>query len=274
MKFLCLNGNFLNEDEAIFKSSNRGFRYGDGVFETMKFYHGKLLLRSFHFERLWLGIRMLGMENSLDAEKLNTECAALCEKNDCASLARVRLAVYRNEDNRTEYLIETVVLTEEVNQWYEKGLTLGFYPFCRKAQDGFANLKTANFLPYLMAGQYAKERGWDDAVVINANNLVCDTSKANIFLISENQIHTPALHQGCVSGVMRRFLIDELKRREYVVTQNEITEETLLQADEIFLTNSIYDLRWVRSFKEKEYSSRQTFSIYQEIIKDYRERIE
>jgi branched-chain amino acid aminotransferase len=101
---------------------------------------------------------------------------------------------------------------------------------------------------------------------LNAFNNIADSSKANIFLIKKNTIFTPAMHQGCVSGVIRRFLLDELKKNGYRIHQQAISQQQLFDADEVFLTNSIYDIRWVEKFGDKIYSFEQSFSIYQKII--------
>jgi len=266
MEFVCFNGNFLPSDKALFTAQNRSFRYGDGLFETMKVYQSKIILQQFHYDRLFLGLKMLQIENELNAPGLSQLVLELCKKNNCIESARVRLAVFRNKENRSEFVVEAFPLSKDVNQWNEKGLTIDIYPYARKHADAFSNLKTANFLPYVLAEIFAKERGIDDAIVLNAFNFLADSSKANIFLIKNKEVFTPALHQGCVNGVMRRFLLDELKKNGYRVHQDEISEQQLLEADEVFLTNSIYDMRWVQKFREKTYSSKETFSIYQKII--------
>jgi branched-chain amino acid aminotransferase len=266
MNFVCFNGNFLPFDEPLFTSQNRCFRYGDGVFETMKIYNGKILLEQFHYDRLFLSLKMLQIENTLVALDLSQLILELCRKNDCVNLGRIRLAVFRNDQNKAEFVIEAFPLSNEVIQWNEKGLIIDLYPYARKNADAFSNLKTANFLPYVLAELFAKERGVDDVIVLNAFNHLADSSKANIFLVGKKEIFTPALHQGCVSGVMRRFLFDELKKNNYRIHQQEISEQQLLDADEIFLTNSIYDIRWVEKFRDKNYSSEQVYSIYKKII--------
>lgn len=266
MEFVCFNGNFLPANESLFTAQNRSFRYGDGLFETIKVYQSKILFEQFHYDRLFLGLKMLQIENALNGLELSRLIIELCQKNNCIRLARVRLAVYRGQGNKSEFVIEALSLCKEMNQWNESGLTVDLYPFARKSPDTFSNFKTANFLPYVLAEIFAKEKSLDDAIVLNAFNKIADSSKANLFVIKKNEISTPALHQGCVSGVMRRFLLDELKKNNYRVRQHEISEEDLLDADEVFLTNSIYDIRWVQNFREKTYSSQQTLAIYQKII--------
>ena len=117
-------------------------------------------------------------------------------------------------------------------------------------------------VPYVLAAKYAQEKQMDDAIVLNTQNNLCDTSKANIFLVKGDQIHTPALHQGCINGVMRRVVIEEVKELGFRLYQEEITEEDLLNADEVFLTNAIQMIRWVKTYKHKAYISIQTKKIF------------
>lgn len=269
MDFICFNGSFFVADQPLFTAQNRGFRYGDGIFETMKIYKAAILLEQFHYDRLLLGLKLLQIENTTDVSVLSQLILDLCKKNNCIDNARVRLAVFRNNENKAEFIIEAFPLSIEAYQWNEKGLRIDLYPYARKNPDAFSNLKTANFLPYVLAELFAKEKQIDDAIVLNAFNHLSDSSKANIFLIKNKEIFTPALHQGCVSGVMRRFLLDELKKKGYKIHQQEISKQQLVDADEVFLTNSIYDMRWVDQFRNKNYSQENTFSIYDKIISPF-----
>lgn len=266
MKFVCFNGDISLSHQPVLTAQNRSFRYGDGVFETIKVYKESIPFGTLHFERLFLSLRLLKMHFSFDEGHLEKMIMELCKKNGCSELARVRLAVYRHEDNSAGFIIEAFPLDAEANSFNKKGLTLDLYPYARKSMDAFANLKSANFLPYVLAGLYAKENNLDDSLVLNCDNHICDTSKANIFLVKNKEIFTPALHQGCINGVMRRFLIDELKKQHVPIHQEGLTEEDLLQADEVFLTNAIYGMRWVKSFKQKEYVHELTYTVYQQLF--------
>ena len=79
--------------------------------------------------------------------------------------------------------------------------------------------------------------------------------ESQYFFGNGDEVHTPALHQGCVNGVKRRFVIEELKKQKIAVHQRIIEEKTLLEADEVFLTNAINDVRWVRSYRDKTYQN-------------------
>jgi branched-chain amino acid aminotransferase len=265
---ICFNGEFFPASQPILTAQNRSFKWGDGIFETMKISNGKILLGEYHFDRLFLSLKMLQIQFnvSFTSENLSSLIIDLCKKNNCLALARIRLAVYRTEENLAAYLIEAIPLSNDVNSWNEKGLVIDLYPLTRKQQDAFANLKSANYLPYVLAALYAEEKKLDEAIVLNSSNFICDASKANIFLVSKQEIQTPALHQGCINGVMRRHMITGLKSLNWKIKQDEVTESDLLNADELFLTNAIHGLRWVRSFRNKSYTSQQSKSIFTTLI--------
>jgi branched-chain amino acid aminotransferase len=268
MSLICFNGVFLPAAHPVLTAQNRSFKWGDGLFETIKVLGKRILLETHHYERLFKGLKLLQMQPSqiLSPELLTKNILELCRRNECLSGARVRLAVYRTGENGTEYIIEALPLPAESQKWNEEGFVAGIYPYARKAIDAFSNLKTANFLPYVMASLYANENQLDDALVLNADNRIADSSRANIFLVHGNDISTPSLDQACINGVMRRFLIDGLKATGRMVYQKPLSEKDLLNADEIFLTNSIQGIRWVKRFKEKEYGSAQASSFYKEFI--------
>lgn len=264
MNHVCFNGQFFPENTPLFTAQNRSFKYGDGVFETMKIYKATILLEQYHFERLFVSLDILkiDVDEFLDKTKLTFQILNLCKQNNCIELARIRLAVFRNENNKAGYVIEAMPLSVEANEWNKEGLKIDLYPYARKSADVFSNLKTANFLPYILADKFAKEKNLDDVIVLNAANNICDTSKANIFLIKGKDILTPALSQGCINGVMRRFLINEFEKIGYAVYQKEITEDGLYNADEVFLTNAIVGMKWVKAFRQKKYFSDVASSIY------------
>ncbi len=265
MHWVCHNGNFLPHDQPLFCAANRGFRYGDGLFETAKFYDGKLLLSAFHFERLFSGLQLLQIATQFNAEVLASHISSLCRQNRCAALARVRIAVYRNDDNSASYLIEATGLEPDKMRWNEQGWRLMLHPAVQKSCDVFSNLKTANYLPYVMAARHAAEWGADECLVRNAHNRICDGSKTNLFFMTGGSVSTPALAEGPVAGVMRRAVMGFLKSSGYAVHEQLVMEQDVLDADAVFVTNAIEGLRWVQQFGEKKYGHGVLKKLYHEL---------
>jgi branched-chain amino acid aminotransferase len=265
---ICFNGGFFDADAPVITAQNRSFKWGDGLFETMKVVNGKLLLESLHFERMFISLQLLQMELSpnFTQEKLVQNIIALCTKNSCTNCARIRLHIFRNEDNSTGYLIEAFPLDEIINEWQAEGQVLVLYPYARKSIDAFANIKSANFLPYVLTQKFAIENGADDGIILNSQQFVCDSSKANIFFVKDDEIFTPALHQGCINGVMRRVVIEQVKELGFRLHQGEVKEEQLHEADEMFLTNAIQIIRWVKQYKTSSYGFATTKKIFEAVV--------
>jgi len=273
--FICLNGKILRAEDPVLLASNRGYRYGDALFETMKVASKNILLEAYHFERLFAGLRLLQFEvpKLLTREKLCKEVLLLAEKNNCGDLARIRLSVFRgnggvyDEERTPQYLIECWPLNESLNRLNENGLVIDVFPAARKSCDSFSHLKSANYLPYTMAAIYAKANKLNDCLVLNTDGNIADGTIANIFLIKEGVVITPGPDQGCVNGVMRRHLLEKMKDAGYSIQENPVSVSTLEEADEVFLTNAISGIRWVKQFREKVYSNNLTVEIYNRFIK-------
>ena len=273
--FICLNGKILRAEDPVLLASNRGYRYGDALFETMKVASKNILLEAYHFERLFAGLRLLQFEvpKLLTREKLCKEVLLLAEKNNCGNLARIRLSVFRgnggvyDEERTPQYLIECWPLNESLNRLNENGLVIDVFPAARKSCDSFSHLKSANYLPYTMAAIYAKANKLNDCLVLNTDGNIADATIANVFLIKEGVIITPGPDQGCVNGVMRRHLLEKMKDAGYSIQENPVSVSTLEEADEVFLTNAISGIRWVKQFREKGYLNNLTVEIYNRFIK-------
>lgn len=275
MNSICFNGKIIPADEPVLLASNRGYRYGDGLFETMKVAEGKILLSDHHFERLFAGLALLQFEipRLFLRQKTEDEILSLCKKNNCEGLARVRLSVFRgngglyDEDKGLQYLIECWPLTESVSKLNENGLVIDVFPGAEKSCDKFSNLKSANFLPYSMAALYAKEKKLNDCLVLNTTGGIADSTIANLFIIKNAIVITPGLEEGCVNGVMRQYLLKKLQAADYAVQEATLSVNDIIAADEVFLTNAIHGIRWVRQFRDMSYSNVKTVEIYNRFIK-------
>ena len=275
MNQFVYNGRLFRGGEVIIGPGSRGLRFGDGVFETIKCSNGHLLLADEHFARLWKGLQVLQFEipKHFTPEGLAEQAINLCRKNGHVKLARVRVTVFRGEgglydavNHLPHYIIETWELPASNGEWNSNGLVLGVYDGARKNNDILANLKHNNFLPYVLAALHAKKQQWNDSIVLNSEGRICDSSIANIFMIKDGQILTPPLSEACVAGVMRRSLMQALVSSGFDVNEKQITIEELLLADEVFLTNSIYSLRWVQAIGDTVYTNSLTRKIYTDII--------
>ncbi len=265
------NGKTCKAGTLVAGPASRGIRYGDGVFETMKMVNGVLLHADEHFARLWQGLSVLRFElpRQFEPSALQQQVEALAAKNSHSHAARIRLMVFRGDgglydakSHAPQYVIETLPLPEGNGAWNSNGLVLGIFSDARKSCDVLANIKHNNYLPYVLAALEAKKEKWNDALLLNIHGRVCDSTIANFFMIKDDHVYTPALAEGCVAGVMRRHLLGLMRANGINVTETAISTGMLNTADEVFLTNAIYNLRWVQSVNDKQYGNTFTRKIY------------
>ncbi|MEP7107108.1 MAG: aminotransferase class IV [Ferruginibacter sp.] len=275
MNYFNYNGKIYREGSLVIGPDNRGLRYGDGLFETMKMKNGKLIFEDEHFARLWKGLKVLQFDvpKHFTPGGLQREIRSLAKKNDHETAARIRLNIVRGDGGLYDaknhllgYIIQTWPLEAGIDEWNSNGLVLGIYDAAKKSCDILSNLKHNNFLPYVLAALAAKKEKWNDAILLNTNGRICETTIANIFIIKGNVISTPLLTEGCVAGIMRRMVIKELLNGGWEFAEKDLDTGEVLNADEVFLTNSLYNIRWVQRIGEITYRNVITKKIYTEII--------
>lgn len=271
--FFTCNDKIYKEGTSVITPDNRSFRYGDGLFETIKTNNRKIQLRDYHFERLFTGMGILQFEipKYFTAEYLEDKIAELCKKNQHNSFARIRLMIFRGNgglydpDNVPNYIIQTWSI-EQAMELNSNGLIIDVYPDTKKLCDKFANLKSNNFLPYVMAALHAKKLKVNDCIILNNFDRIADTTIANIFIIKDDIIYTPPLSEACVAGVVRRLIIEKFSE-EFEIIEKQLSIEELQNADEVFLANSIKGIRWVKQFRDSNYNNITVKKLHELFIK-------
>ncbi len=275
MTFLNFNGKILPAHTLLIGADNRGLRYGDGLFETLKYNNGHLILLDEHLARLWNGLRLFKFDipKLFTPDLLEEQIHKLIIKNNLTT-ARIRLEVIRGDGGLYDthnhaplYIIQAWPLENNYNRLNENGLRLCIYEDAQKPADQFSSLKHNNYLPYFMGAIAAKKQQCNDAVIVNTSGNICDSTIANIFIVSENKIMTPSLSEGCIAGVMRNFLVRHLKKNGFDITECTVSKSLLMNADEVFLTNSIYNIRWVAEIGDKKYDNLLTRKIFDSVSK-------
>ncbi len=267
MSYINYNGQLMAAGDISLPYSSHLFRYGFGLFETMLLRNGAIALADYHWERLFAGMKRLQFsEIPYTPVQLTTEILRCVERNRLERLARVRLQIFAGAGGFPEgigrnpgFLIECHPLDPAVPEMNEQGLTTGIAAGVCKSNDTLANLKTTNALPYIMAAQQARDNNWDDALILNAQGHIIESSVANIFWIKNGKVFTPPLSEGCIAGVMRRFL---LNTPGISVTEQPLTRSMLSTADELFLTNAIRGIKWVHVCGDKTFSSNKIMEVH------------
>lgn len=261
-EYILFNDELISKTLPMLHSSNRAFRYGDGLFESMRMSNGKLNFADLHAERLSNAMKTLKMDSStlIDEYFLKHKTAELAKKNRFKDNVRFRITVYREgeglytpDSNKFGYLIEASPLTEPDFVLNKKGLIIDVYNEMTKSVDILSGFKTTSSLLYVMAGLYKKKNKLDDVLLINQHGFLCEGVSSNVFIVYDKQIYTPALSEGCVAGVMRKVVIKLAQANNIPIIEAQINPEILNEAEEVFVTNATGGIRWVMGFGKKRY---------------------
>lgn len=258
------NGNLVSKDSFYLNHENRGLRYGDALFESIRVVNGKIFFWEDHYLRLMASMRILRMEIPMDftMEFLEGQIKAAVESNSLLDqAARIRLTVFRNngglylpESNDVSYIVEANAMASPFyvleNKDYEVELFKDFYV----NPDMLSSLKTSNKIINVVGSIYAAENGYQNCLLLNNEKKVVEALNGNIFLVKGKTIKTPPLKDGCLNGIARKKLIAILESLEtYDFEESHISPFELQKADELFITNAIVGIQPITKYRKKEY---------------------
>jgi branched-subunit amino acid aminotransferase/4-amino-4-deoxychorismate lyase len=261
-QYLNLNGVYLNSELPLVASANRSFRFGDSLFESIRIANGKPQFMKEHFQRLKLAINTLKYEapDFYSKEFFENAITQLAVKNGIDQNGRVRITVFRNggtmyepENNDCSYLIEAQAIDTNGYELNFKGITVDLFPDLKKQANPISNIKTGNSLIYVLAGVYKQQKQLDDVILLNDNSHIIESTNANIFAVKNGVLYTPPINEGCVDGVMRKKIIELAGANRIAVYEISLLQNVLLSADELFLTNAIFGIKWIVAYKQKRY---------------------
>jgi branched-chain amino acid aminotransferase len=262
--YVSINGKIQNADQAAIAIDNRTFRYGIGLFETLLAISNEVQQLSFHWNRLQQGLQLLDFQTPsfFNEASLLIAIQGILNKNKHNKYARIRIQFFANaggiletQQNTCNYLIETSAIDASICELNENGLVVGIHTLYKKEIDPLSAYKINGRICYAMAAQEAKEKKWNDALVLNSQGNIIESSISNIFWIKDKTVYTPPVSEGCIAGIRRANWISTLKEKGIPVIEMPLSKEMLLEADEVFLTNSIRKIRWVYAIENKIYEN-------------------
>lgn len=239
----------FNEDKALIDS---GTFFGRGVFETILIKNKPHFLKE-HIERLNDGITKLSLGDHINPD-------VILEKINEYKLDNLALKIVVTEKN-------IIFSTREVKykaENYESGFKVKISNNIRNSKSSLTYVKSINYLDNLLEYENANLEGYNEAIFLNENNRLAEGCTTNIFIVKDNNIYTPSEKCGLLSGIIRRYVIDNFN-----VYEKEISKEELLNADEVFLTNSLVGIIKVSEIEGYKFKSR----ITENIRKTYEEHI-
>lgn len=244
---IYINGEYYSRDDAKISVYDHGLLYGDGVFEGMRIYSGKVFKLREHMVRLYESALSIGLPIPIDPQSLETATKETVEKNSLAD-GYIRLIVTRGSGNLgldpfkcsdPQVIIIADVVAPYPAEMYLNGLELVTAATIRNHAGALSpRVKSLNYLNNILAKMEGLRAGCVEAVMLNHNGQVAECTGDNLFVVKNNVVHTPPADAGILDGITRRTVIDLAKDAGLKVEERPMVRHEIFTADECFLTGS------------------------------------
>jgi branched-subunit amino acid aminotransferase/4-amino-4-deoxychorismate lyase len=251
------NGKYTSQKKLTFDISDRGLLLGDGVFDTMLYKNNELIFYNDHYKRLKTAAKLLSFNFNLTNEQLKNIITNLIKKNNFQNKQiAIRTNITRgvskrgldfDKSHKVGIYIKLNLIPKSL---FMKSIKLGIANIRRNSTSPISQNKTLNYLDNVIEKNRAAKNGYEDAIFLNINEKVSCTTTSNIFYVQKNKIYTPPLKDGVLNGVMREQFL-----KKKIATTQTTSLNNLLKSDYIFLTNSVFGIRPVKTIS----GSRKTF---------------
>ncbi|MFK7747657.1 MAG: aminotransferase class IV [Kordia sp.] len=257
------NGN-ISTETTILNVENRGLKYGDSLFETLRIVANKILFWEDHYFRLMESMRILRMEIPMNftMEFLEEEIINTLKASDLTN-ARVRFTVFRGDgglylpdSNEVEYIITANELKSPFYLLSEAKFEVDLYKDFYINKGLLSTLKTNNKIINVLGSIYAKENDLDNCLLVNEDKSVVEALNGNIFLVKGNTIKTPPITDGCLKGILRKQLLEIIEKTpDYELKEESISPFEIQKADEFFITNVIRGIVPITKYRKKQFET-------------------
>lgn len=280
-----INGDIVGPEEANISVFDRGFLFGDSIYEVTLTYDGVLYKIDEHLDRLWESASRLDMPISISRKQLTYQMLktlkALNEER-----AYIRVVITRGEgeiglDPKLAIKNNLVIITKKLPQnptwWYESGVEMIVASVLRNPKESIdPAIKSGNYLNNVLAYQQAKKQGAFDAIMLNADGMVTEGTTSNIWIVKDGKLKTPPLAAGLLSGITRKTVLALAKENKIPVEEVNFSPDELKSADECFLTSSTKELVPITKIDEISIGSgtpgdltKRLHKIYHRHVKEY-----
>lgn len=240
-RFLLHNGKVREAADPLLTAGQVGLLNGWGVFSTIRVIDGVLFAFDRHFERMMRDAETMRVPFPADAAPLESALLLLVEANQAWN-ATLRVSVIRNKggmwtgpEPRRDY--DVVAFTAEKKNWGE-GVRLGIVPDARHSASPFAGTKILSWSHNLAWLEGAQSRGLDEVILLNERGRVSECTSANIFISEGNRIWTTPLSSGCLPGITRQILLNDVRVPGVQLGEKDLELADLEAADEVFITST------------------------------------
>tara|TARA_B100001996_G_scaffold381626_1_gene371438 strand:+ start:552 stop:1388 length:837 start_codon:yes stop_codon:yes gene_type:complete len=271
------NGNF--KDQSLDHFNNRGFLFGDSVFETIKVVDNKIIYWEEHYLRLMSSMRILRIEipGLYTPDFFEEEIQKTNLKIDSFFTGRVRLTIFRREGglylpdyNDPIFVINSQQTDQKLFNVNLNSYKVDLFKDYQIQSNLISNLKTNNRVVNVIGSIYAKENDLDNCILLNDQKVVSEFLNGNIFIVKNNHVITPPISSGCLNGIMRNKIIELInKLTNLEIEEKDFSPYELISSDEIWVSNSISGIIPVTEYRRKKFSNKVAITIINYLNKQF-----
>ncbi len=248
---IYLDGKFVEQQDAQVSVFDHGLLYGDGVFEGIRVYHGRIFRLEQHLDRLWDSAKAIMLKIPLSKEELTRACCEACRLNNVRD-GYIRLVVTRGVGNLglnpfqcpkpTVFIIaDTIELYPE--KVYREGIELITAATQRVNAAAISpSIKSLNYLNNILAKIEAIHAGTIEAIMLNHAGYVAECTGDNIFIVRQGRVETPPVSDGALIGITRNVILELAVKLGLPVAETHLTRYDLMTADECFITGTAAEI--------------------------------
>ena len=246
-KIVFLNGQYVDINNAKISILDRGFNYGDGLFETMRAYNGNVFQLDFHLERLFKSTQEIFITVPYNHEQLRGVIYEVIKKNGHKN-AIVKLTVTRgvsepglkiqasSSPTLLVYARQTKPIPQEL---YDGGVKISLHNFMAAKISGLSSqIKSCNYLSNILIKKLADDKDTFEGIMLNEKGHVCEGTTTNIFIVKNNILITPPVNEYVLAGVTRKVILEIARKHDIDCKEVNFTAKDIESADEVFLTNT------------------------------------
>jgi len=279
-----VNGRISGQDEAVVPVFDHGFLYGEGIYETLRTYDGRLFLYDRHLRRLRNSARLIDLSLPFTDEELATRIheTIVAAKLDGAE-AYVRVLVTRGVGELTydpqatptpSWVIIVKLLVPPPAESYERGVKVVLVDVVRNhPQSVNPMIKSNNLMNSALAAQQALKRGGFEAVMRNYRGELTECTQSNLFIVKNGAALTPPLESGLLPGITREFIFEIGRAAGIEVREQVLRDEDLFAADEAFLTSTTREIMPIVSVDDQQIGGGTPGTVTSTLLKRFRESI-
>ncbi|MDI3533866.1 MAG: branched-chain amino acid aminotransferase [Thermosediminibacterales bacterium] len=279
---IYINGEFFSKEDAKVSVFDHGFLYGDGVFEGIRAYNGKVFRLEEHIDRLYDGAKTIMLNITLSKEEMQEAILETLRKNNLKD-AYIRVVVSRGEGDLGLNPLKCpkpniIIIADKISlypqEMYENGLRVITAATRRNVPEGVnPQMKSLNYLNNILAKIEANQAGVPEAVMLNVDNFVAECTGDNIFIVKKGKVITPPVHSGILIGVTRNAVLELAEKMGMPVSEETFTRHQLFTADECFLTGTAAEVIPVIEVDGRKIGDGKPGEITRKLIKAFREMV-